>query len=84
MGKPFYHEKTPVSLNTVLLTDKYFGEHSKIIPAVVKVLNQILKWNAKDESNKGGQSEITWRFFYDRLGADYSQIIASLNSLGLL
>lgn len=83
MSKLYYHEKTPVSLNAVLLTDPYFAKHWKIIPTVVKVLNQILKWNQVDES-KGGQSDITWKWFIDRFDADYTTVIHSLESLELL
>jgi hypothetical protein len=78
-----YHEATPASLNALLLEEPYLAENWKIIPTVVKVLNRILKYNLLDEG-KGGQSDITWRFFYDNFGSDYPTVLGKLQSLGLL
>jgi len=83
MGKLFYHEKTPVDLNSCLLADSHFADNWKIIPSVVKVLNQILRFNLRDE-DKGGTSDITWRFFHGRFGGGYTLIIQKLEDLGLL
>lgn len=80
----FYHDKTPVGLNTELLTDPYFKNHWKLIPTVVKALNRILAFNLEDAKKKGGVSDIFWRFFHNRFGAQYTIVRDRLEGLGLL
>ncbi|MHC1769092.1 MAG: hypothetical protein AB9869_33220 [Verrucomicrobiia bacterium] len=49
-----------------------------------KTLNSILYFNQRDQERRGGKSEISWKFFYNRFGVDYPRIIDALERLGLL
>lgn len=80
----FYHEATPVAFNELLRTDPYFATNWRLIPKLFRLLNRILRWNARDQKSKGGQSEIWWRSLYHNLGRDYAAIVRRLESLGLL
>ena len=75
-----YKEKTPRSLNNLLLGTLYFKTHWKKIPSVVRTLNHILQWNNID----GGESEITYQYFQNRFGPDYVRQLQILKSVNLL
>ena len=76
----YYKEATPKDLNTQLMSHPLLKERWKLIPRIVKMLNQILTYNEKD----GGQSDITYKFFHDLYKEDYTRIIQALEVLDLL
>ena len=67
MTQLFYKERTPVTLNNILLSNPYFAEHWKLIPLAVKMYNHILHCNHADN----GFSSITYRRFEARFHDDY-------------
>src|ERR1035441_9754310 len=80
MTQLFYKERTSVSLNNILLSNPYFAEHWKLIPLVIKFLNQLLRWNHADN----GFSSITYRRFEARFHGEAIPVRDALESLGLL
>ena len=76
----YYKEATPKDLNTLLMSHPLLKERWKLIPRIVRMLNQILIFNEKD----GGKSDITYKFFKDLYKEDYTRIIQALEVLDLL
>jgi hypothetical protein len=77
--KLYYKEKTPHSLNALLLASEYFRDNWKLIPRIVSVINQINNWSQLESS-----PSITFQFFKNRLGNAYSYVLSELESLDLL
>jgi hypothetical protein len=78
----YYKEKTPIGLNSLLITDQFLKDHYKLIPSIINLLRFIGYWN--QTGKKQGQSSISRTIFYDRYRGDYPQVIKSLEYLGLL
>jgi hypothetical protein len=77
--KLYYKERTPHSLNDILLSSEYLRQNWKLIPRIVSVINQINNWSQLESS-----PSITFQFFKNRLGNAYSYVLSEMESLDLL